>query len=61
MNEAKKLKEQSQISGYASSIQKAQRYEELGLNLMKNQKAKTSLDPLTVLNLIPDDWDIITE
>ncbi len=27
---------------------------------MRNQKAKVQLDPVTVLSLIPDEWDIIT-
>lgn len=28
---------------------------------MRNQKAKAQLDPVTVLSLIPDDWEIITQ
>ena len=28
---------------------------------MRNQKAKSQLDPVTVLSLIPDDWEIITK
>jgi hypothetical protein len=28
---------------------------------MRNQKAKTQLDPVTVLSKIPDDWEIITD
>jgi len=28
---------------------------------MRNQKAKTQLDPVTVLSLIPDDWEIIKD
>lgn len=27
---------------------------------MRNQKAKSQLDPVTVLSLIPDDWELIT-
>ena len=27
---------------------------------MRNHSAKNSLDPLTVLNLIPEDWELIT-
>ena len=41
INDAKKNKELGDITGYAQSNEKAQKYESLGLNLMKNQKAKT--------------------
>lgn len=61
MAEAKKMKDDGNISGYAQQNEKAQKYETLALNLMMNQKAKSHLDPLIVLNSIPDDWEIITE
>ena len=60
MTEAKHLLEAKDISGQAKSKQKAQIYEERALRLMRNQKAKTQLDPVTVLSKIPDDWEIIT-
>ena len=28
---------------------------------MRNNSAKNQLDPLTVINLIPEEWDLITE
>ena len=49
------------ISGHAKTKEKAQKYEWRALNLMRNQKAKTQLDPVTVLSLIPDDWEIIKD
>lgn len=61
MGEAKKMKEDGNISGYAQQNERAQKYETLALNLMMNQKAKSHLDPLIVLNSIPDEWEIITE
>lgn len=61
MTEANSLRERGDISGLAKSKEKAQKYEARALNLMRNQKAKTQLDPVTVLSLIPDDWDIITQ
>jgi hypothetical protein len=48
------------ISGYAKNKDMAQKYESRALNLMRNQKAKSQLDPVTVLSLIPDEWEIIT-
>lgn len=60
MNDANRLREQGQIAESAKSKEKAQKYEWRALNLMRNQKAKTQLDPITVLTLIPNDWDIIT-
>ena len=61
MNEAKQLLEMKDISGQAKRKEKAQIYEERALKLMRNQKAKTQLDPVTVLSKIPDDWEIITD
>ena len=60
MNEAQKRLEIKDISGQAKSKQRANLYEERALKLMRNQKAKTQLDPVTVLSKIPDDWEIIT-
>jgi hypothetical protein len=31
------------------------------IDLMRNHSAKNSLDPLTVLNLIPEDWELKTD
>ena len=60
MADAKKLLETGDISGQAKAKERAQKYEYRALNLMRNQKAKVQLDPVTVLSLIPDEWDIIT-
>lgn len=61
MAESKKLLEVNDISGHAKNKDIAQKYESRALNLMRNQKAKSQLDPVTVLSLIPDDWEIITK
>jgi hypothetical protein len=60
MAESKSLQASGDISGKAKATEKAQKYEWRALNLMRNPKAKTQLDPVTVMSLIPDDWDIIT-
>ena len=31
------------------------------LNLMRNHSSKNQLDPLTVLKLIPEDWELINQ
>lgn len=39
---------------------KAAEYSKSALKLLNNEKSKDSLNPKTVLNKIPEDWDIIT-
>lgn len=59
--ESKQLQAKNDISGFAKNKDMAQKYEARALNLMRNQRAKSQLDPVTVLSLIPDDWEIITQ
>lgn len=40
---------------------KSKTYSTKALELMRNHSAKNQLDPLTVLNLIPEEWELITE
>lgn len=61
MNIAKQQLDAKDVSGFGKTKQVAQMYEERALKLMRNQKAKTHLDPVTVLSQIPDDWEIITD
>lgn len=41
--------------------EEAKKFREQALMLMRGHSTKTHLDPLKVLNLIPEDWDIIKE
>jgi hypothetical protein len=50
MNIAKQQLEAKDVSGFGKTKQVAQMYEERALKLMRNQKAKTHLDPVTVLS-----------
>jgi len=36
-------------------------YSNKALDLMRNHSSKNLLDPLTVLNLIPEDWELKTD
>lgn len=40
--------------------EKADKYRDLALSLMRNHSAKNQLDPLIVLNLIPENWELKT-
>lgn len=60
MSEAKTKLELKDITGQAKAKEAAQKYEWRALSLMRNQKAKASFDPVTVLSLIPDDWELVT-
>jgi hypothetical protein len=60
MSMSKMMLESGDITGHAKKKDAAQKFEARALKLMQNQKAKTQLDPVTVLSLIPDDWEIIT-
>lgn len=39
---------------------KADQYREQALELMKKHSSTNDLDPLTVLKLIPEDWELKT-
>ena len=41
--------------------EQAKKYSSYALKLMTHEKSKDSLNPKTVINKIPEDWDIITD
>ena len=61
MKDAKQYKDNGKISEMADQIKLANEYEKHALDLMMNQKVKSYLDPLIVLEKIPDDWEIIKD
>lgn len=52
------LIESKQIAAAIPFKEKAEKFRDQALGLMRNYSAKNLLDPMTVLTLIPDDWEL---
>lgn len=58
--QSKILEDRGKVSESITARNKAAEYSKSALKLLNNEKSKDSLNPKTVLNKIPEDWDIIT-
>lgn len=56
-----KKDENSDVNRMLKYKEKAQLYRDNALGLMRDHASKNTLDPMTVLNLIPEDWQLSTD
>lgn len=42
-------------------LDKAEQFRDIALGLIRDHASKNTLDPMTILNLIPEDWPLKTE